>query len=308
MLSIFVPTYNHEKYITKALDSILMQKTKYKYEVWVGEDCSTDNTKIVLQEYAKKLPHNFYIIFRDHNMYNEKIRNSMDLRARCRGKYIITLEGDDYWIDEKKIDIQIDFLESHSEYIAISHDCVVIDAKDKALDRHYPTCKEQEYSFQLMASEIMPGQLTTVMYRNPYKNDVYNHSLLDKPVMPGDRALYFWLLCNGKIYCMNRKMSAYRFVNDHGSSWSATYKYNFEQWNYLYTQLMIYANCIDNKEAIKYANFFFFKNLLKGIKQRKIGFWFFFKSIKNTQKLKETICMYIKYRINKNILRKKIWI
>ena len=55
ILSIYVPTYNHEKYIARALDSILMQKTDYAYEVLVGEDASTDNTRAILKEYEKKL-------------------------------------------------------------------------------------------------------------------------------------------------------------------------------------------------------------------------------------------------------------
>ena len=54
MLSIYVATYNHERYIAKALDSILMQETDYSYEVLIGEDCSTDKTKEIVMEYEKK--------------------------------------------------------------------------------------------------------------------------------------------------------------------------------------------------------------------------------------------------------------
>ena len=99
-LSIYVATYNHEKYITKALDSVFMQKTKYSFEVLVGEDCSTDNTRLVLKEYEKKNYNNLTIYYRQKNMSNMDISNAMDLIMRCRGKYLIALEGDDYWIDE----------------------------------------------------------------------------------------------------------------------------------------------------------------------------------------------------------------
>lgn len=62
MLSICVPTYNHEKYIEKALKSILMQKTKYSYEVLIGDDLSKDRTRNILREYEKKIQTHFMFI------------------------------------------------------------------------------------------------------------------------------------------------------------------------------------------------------------------------------------------------------
>ena len=91
ILSIYVAVYNHEKYITQALDSILMQKTDYPYEVLVGEDCSTDNTRAVLKEYEAKHPGKFAIFYREHNMHRETPNNIQDLLMRCRGKYIIVI-------------------------------------------------------------------------------------------------------------------------------------------------------------------------------------------------------------------------
>ena len=64
MLSIYVTTYNHENYIVRALDSILMQKTRYSYEVFVGEDCSTDNTRQVLRQWEQNHPGVFTILYR----------------------------------------------------------------------------------------------------------------------------------------------------------------------------------------------------------------------------------------------------
>ena len=126
IVSVIVPVYNHEKYIAQTLDSILMQKTKYRYEVWIGEDASTDDTRAVLMEYEKKCPPDFHFLYREKNMHNSECRNDLDLRLRCKGKYLICLEGDDFWTDENKIEKQIDFLESHPEYIAVSHNCVVV--------------------------------------------------------------------------------------------------------------------------------------------------------------------------------------
>ena len=113
MLSIIVPTYNHEDYIVEALNSIKAQQTKYKFEVLVGEDKSTDKTREILKKYELDNPGLLKVFYRDENMSKLPIGNFMDLRYRARGKYLITLEGDDFWIDEKKIEKQIMFLESH---------------------------------------------------------------------------------------------------------------------------------------------------------------------------------------------------
>ena len=92
ILSVYIATYNHEKYIADALDSVIMQKTKYPFEVLVGEDCSTDGTRDILKSYELKYPGLFTIFYRDHNMYNETPNNAADIKTKCRGKYIVALE------------------------------------------------------------------------------------------------------------------------------------------------------------------------------------------------------------------------
>lgn len=146
MLSIYVATYNHENYIEKALDSIFMQVTDYSYEVLVGEDCSTDNTRKVLKRYENQhldLVEKgiLKIFYRDHNMYREKPNNVTDLIYRCSGKYIIALEGDDFWTDKNKIQTQIEFLENNDDYIAVAHECIVVDKNSNLLQEVYPDRK-----------------------------------------------------------------------------------------------------------------------------------------------------------------------
>ena len=84
LLSVICPTYNHEKYIRQALDSILMQKVNFKYEVIVGEDCSPDNTREILKEYEKKYPDIFTMVYHDKNIGARN--NSQDLLKRANGK------------------------------------------------------------------------------------------------------------------------------------------------------------------------------------------------------------------------------
>ena len=265
-LSIYVPTFNHEHYIVQALDSILMQETAYTYEVLVGEDCSTDNTRAVLKEYEKQHPGKLQVFYREQNMRKQgsAVGNSGDLRSRCRGKYIIALEGDDYWTDPCKIDKQIRFLEEHPDYIAVAHNCVVVDHDSNRKEETYPQCTDTEYTFDHFARDIMPGQLTTVMLRNVYHDDRYDTSLLSKRIIPGDRLIYFWLLSNGKIHCIQEEMSAYRHVTTQGSSFSATSKYHFATYETLYSIFMEYARERNHKEALLCAERLYFRNLRVG--------------------------------------------
>lgn len=308
MLSIYVPTYNHEKYIVETLDSILMQKTEYSYEVLVGEDCSTDNTREVLKKYEEEHPGRVTVFYREHNMNKEKIRNSTDLRLRCKGKYIIGIEGDDFWTDPLKIQKQIDFLEKNPEYVAVAHNCVVVDKNSQIIDEVYPGCKDDEYTLEHFVSEIMPGQLATVMYRNPNLDSEIDEELMYKNLVPGDRLIYFSLAASGKIYCMQESMSAYRHIKTEGSSFSANLRYNFEaseNWAY---EVCKYSEKIDNKNALKYAKLLYVRNLLIAIKQgdcEKKQATNYFKKINGNL---GTIVLYIKCWIKHHILHSKIWV
>lgn len=306
MLSIYIATYNHENYIANALDGVLKQDTKYTYEVLVGEDCSTDRTREILKEYETRYPGKFQMFYREHNMHNEKIRNAGDLKNRCRGKYIIALEGDDYWIDSQKLELQIRFLEENPEYIAVAHNCVVVGEDSKPSGEEYPECKDEDYTIQHFVNEIMPGQLTTVMYRNFYKDNSVDKSLCKKRLMVGDRCLYFTLLANGKVFCMQRIMSAYRHITTHGTSFSATNRFKYEDGVKLCLAYLEYANQIQKKQIIKYAEFMYMRNILIGLRDKDITWKEGYERVKKISKKRRAFLLCIKYFVNKQILKKEI--
>jgi len=254
MVSIFVPTYNHEKYIVRALDSILMQKTQYSYEVFVGEDCSTDNTRQVLKQWELDHPGKFTILYREKNMNKELIYNSMDLKLRCKGKYIIGLEGDDFWMDPEKLEKQVSFLEQHPEYYAVAHNCTVVGEDSLPNGETYPECKDREYTLRHFASNIMPGQLTTVLSRNYMTDQSFDRTLIEQLGGPGDRKIYFSIASQGKVYCMQERMSAYRHITSGGSSYSAAYVHNYAKEELPLRQRVEFARKIGNKEAILCAD------------------------------------------------------
>ena len=110
-ITIFCLTYNHVQYIRDALEGFLLQKTKYIYEVFVYDDASTDGTSEVLREYNNKYPDLFRIYISEKNLYKAADRETVMMKLyeeNIRGKYVAWCEGDDYWIDPGKLQLQVD--------------------------------------------------------------------------------------------------------------------------------------------------------------------------------------------------------
>ena len=107
-ISIIMTTYNQEMYVEKAIQSALNQKTDFYYEILIGDDFSTDNTKEICLTYAQKFEDIITLDSRTKNI--GLINNYADLIKKAQGKYIAILEGDDYWIDLYKLQKQYNFL------------------------------------------------------------------------------------------------------------------------------------------------------------------------------------------------------
>jgi glycosyltransferase involved in cell wall biosynthesis len=121
MISICCITYNHEKFIAEALDSFLMQKTKYPFEIVVGEDKSTDGMLNVLNDYRQRYPNIIKLITSEKNVgANANFFRSI---GACKGEFIALCEGDDFWRDDKKLERQVTFLRDNPEYVITFSDC-----------------------------------------------------------------------------------------------------------------------------------------------------------------------------------------
>ena len=127
-------TYNHEKYIARALDSFLMQKTDFPFEIVIHDDASTDRTPEIIREYAEKYPEIIRPMYQKENQYSKGISNISGAFnfPRAEGKYIAMCEGDDYWIDDSKLQRQADYMEAHPECTMCFHSAKT-ESEDKAL-------------------------------------------------------------------------------------------------------------------------------------------------------------------------------
>ena len=143
MVSIFCPTYNHEKYIKKCLDGFVFQKTNFKFEALVFDDCSTDNTRQIIKEYAAKYPDIIKPILPQKNIVQNEGWWALNMTAfeKVRGKYYIICEGDDYFTDENKLQKQVDFLENNPSYAGCFHPVEIVYDDGEKSGLFYPKKK-----------------------------------------------------------------------------------------------------------------------------------------------------------------------
>ncbi len=119
LVSVLVTTYNHEKYISKAIEGFLSQRTNFNFEIIIADDASIDDNQRIIGEFAAKYPELIRPILRKKNIGAKN--NWFDAYRNCIGKYIALCDGDDYWTDPLKLQKQVDFLESHDDYAICTH-------------------------------------------------------------------------------------------------------------------------------------------------------------------------------------------
>ena len=228
-LSVILITYNHEKYIEKALDSVLSQVTDFPFEIVIGDDCSPDDTKNIIREDRDKYPDIIRIVHREKNTGRPTL-NVYETTMKCRGDYLAYLEGDDYWTDSDKLQKQMDFLNEHPEYIACTHSHKMID--DNGNDITDPEILKISDMYKWSGEFTMddfeksgfwPGHYASVVSKNIYKNKKHDYTILYKSHdFVDDGQILLFLLMEGKIYRLDDEMSVWRYVKKAGgNSWTS---------------------------------------------------------------------------------------
>ena len=246
LVSVCMVSYNQEKYIGLALDSILSQKCNFKYEVLIGDDLSSDKTRDILKQYAAKCPDVIFPMLHEKNLgYQGQVNFTRVLEA-CKGKYIAVLEGDDVWADDHKLQKQFDFMEQNPDFIMCFSAVNIIDSNGKVVDQRLLTLGKDVINMEdiiLSYSNMLPTP--TLFFRNQLP-----HPLPDffSKAQNGDIALHYMLAPQGKIKYMADKTASYR---SHATSVTKTQEHidNFYNaliqlyndvdkfYNYTYTKL-----------------------------------------------------------------------
>ncbi len=170
-VSIMLITYNHEKYIAQALESILMQETEYDYEINVIEDCSTDGTQDAVMRYVRQYPDIVKPHFNKKNIgYKVTQKNFYRGFKTLKGDYFAILEGDDYWSSPQKLQKQVSFLEANPDFAACAHNTVkVYEDGSKEPHRFLYWDKKPDGNIDDAIHLRTFFHTTGIMYRNVFK-------------------------------------------------------------------------------------------------------------------------------------------
>ncbi|HEX2950569.1 MAG TPA: glycosyltransferase [Armatimonadota bacterium] len=169
-VSVLTVTYNHEKYIAQAIESVLLQKTDFDYEMVLGEDRSTDSTREIIQGYQEKYPDRVRLLPVEDKLGMS--RNYIRTWKACRGEYIAFLDGDDYWTSEHKLQKQVDFLDSHPECSICFHRGALISVDGSVEPYIGPS---ENMNDILTLKDLLPGNFMpncSVMFRNGLINEL----------------------------------------------------------------------------------------------------------------------------------------
>lgn len=203
LVSVCMITYDHEEFISEAIEGVLMQKTNFPIELIIGEDFSTDNTRKIILEYAEKYPDIIRSLLPECNL--GMMKNFIKTMEAAKGKYIALCEGDDYWTDPYKLQKQVNFLEKNDDFIACFHNARIINSQNKITlfnslyEKKYPDIED------LISRRWFIATASLVFRNNIIFFPEWFHSVVN-----GDYALELLLAEKGRFYFINDIMSVYR--------------------------------------------------------------------------------------------------
>ena len=213
-VSVCLITYNHENYIEQAIESVLMQRTNFDYEIIIGEDDSEDRTREIVVRYAEKYPEKIKLLLNDRAnviYINGKPTGRWNLinnLSHANGEYIALCDGDDYWTDHQKLQKQVDFMINHQQCVMCAHPTQML-----------------FNSTGIFGGLVAPREVKEVFTLNEYlsqANFIQTCSLLVKnwfhrgfpdwytQILLGDLALYALSALQGDIGFINEVMAVYR--------------------------------------------------------------------------------------------------
>ncbi len=203
--------YNHEKFIRKTLEGFVSQKTDFGFKVIVHDDASTDGTADIIREYAEKYPKIIFPIYQTENQYSKGVKIFSDIILPIIDtEYVMICEGDDYWTDENKVQMQYDFMQSRPEYSLCVHNTEWIDANGNAVGKKSNPFDED---YDISAEDIILAgggglfHTSSCIYRVADRVNMPKEYLI-KGV--GDYPLALYLSGIGKVHYIGKIMSAYR--------------------------------------------------------------------------------------------------
>jgi glycosyltransferase involved in cell wall biosynthesis len=203
-LSVMIITYNHERFIAQAIESVLAQQVKFEFEIVIGEDCSTDGTRAIIMDFHRRYPGRISPLLRDQNIGGT--RNMEATLAACRGQYLAMIEGDDYWTREDKLQKQVDFLDAHPDHAICCHRVQILDELGIGRASVFPSRGAGSYTIEDLLRENFVVTCATLLRRDLF--GPLPACFLKMKV--GDWPRVALAARHGKIALLDEVMAAYR--------------------------------------------------------------------------------------------------
>lgn len=304
LVTVCMTAYNQAKYLVDAIESILMQKTDFQFELLIGEDLSNrDSTLEICGEYEMKYPHIVRIIHdgKNHGM----VANEQRLMAAAKGKYIAFCEADDYWIDPLKLQKQVDVLEANNQFSACACQSRVICGMDKenwCLLSNKST-SDREITLQDLLNGDLPFQTASFLFRSKHIHQVDPMPL---KINGWDRAVFLLNAYRGNIYWFKEPMAVYR-KNEGGISTWVTFELMKRD-----LDMINWFKSIDEKFPINALKAHIYQSMIANaitIKTSQIIIYYFFTLFYSNRSeiemtvLKASANKTLSYRLPKNLRR-----
>ena len=219
MLSVVMITYMHEAYIAEAINGVLMQQCDFDVELIIADDCSPDNTRVIVESFENH-PNYKWINYIRHDSNKGMMSNFIWALAQASGKYIALCEGDDYWTDPLKLQKQVGFLEGNDEFSGVFHNQTVINSLDgiqwnKINKRMDPV---PEANREVTFDDLLQGKYRVPTRTILFERESYNENIItNEKFSIGDLPLAFIITNCKPLFYFNEYMATYR-LHENGTS------------------------------------------------------------------------------------------
>lgn len=212
-VSILCTAYNHEEYITDALEGFVTQQTNFPFEVLISDDASTDKTAEIIRDYAERYPDIIRPFLFSENQYGQGVDIYRSyFYPNARGEYIAMCEGDDYWTDPQKLQIQVNWMDAHPEYGACAHNTIFLDCRTGQQNVRYARSGDRDLLFE----DVIPCggnayHTSSLLYRCGFAFE--RPDFVQAARGYGDYPRAILLALQGPIRFIDRTMSVYRLAS-----------------------------------------------------------------------------------------------
>ncbi len=206
LVDVTMLVYNHEKYLVQAIEGVVNQQTNFPFRLIIGEDCSKDGSREIIKRYAEKYPEIILPVFHDKNLgANANGRHNLSLAT---AKYVAACEGDDYWIDNTKLQRQVDFMEAHPDFSMCFTDAKVVNETGVEQDHPYEPLTKEVYTIEdFIMTEKVFVPTVTMLFKNILPK-VYPSFYVN--AVSGDIASHLLLVDNGPAGYLKGETAVYR--------------------------------------------------------------------------------------------------